>query len=67
MIVTVIQQDDLKNIILDESRKSTEAAINYIDSKFDSLVPGILRTIQNQRVEHKLLNDQLHYIEKQNE
>ena len=45
MIVTVIHQDDLKNIILDESRKSTDAAIKYIDSKFDSLVPGILRTI----------------------
>lgn len=57
MIVTVISNDDLKNIILTESRTNVDGAIKYIDSKFDALVPGILRTIQNQRVEHKLLND----------
>jgi hypothetical protein len=45
MIVTVITQDDLKNIILDESKKNVDEAVNYIDSKFDNLVPGILRTI----------------------
>ena len=45
MIVTVITQEDLKNIILDESKKNVDEAVNYIDSKFDNLVPGILRTI----------------------
>ena len=45
MIVTVITQDDLKNIILDESKKNVDQAVHYIDTKFDNLVPGILRTI----------------------
>jgi len=45
MIVTVINNDDLKNIILDESKRNLNEAVNYIDSKFDNLVPGILRTI----------------------
>lgn len=63
MIVTVIDQEDLKNIILNESKKNIDGAIEYIDSKFDTLVPGILRTIQNQRVEFKLLNGQLNFIE----
>jgi len=63
MIVTVIDQEDLKNIILNESKKNIDGAIEYIDSKFDALVPGILKTIQNQRVEFKLLNGQLKFIE----
>ena len=45
MIVTIIKQEDLKNIILDESKRNLDEAVNYIDSKFDNLVPGILRTI----------------------
>ena len=45
MIVTVITQEDLKNIILDESKRNLNEAVDYIDSKFDNLVPGILRTI----------------------
>ena len=45
MIVTVIDKDDLKNIILDESKRNVEQAVEYIDKKFDALVPGILRTI----------------------
>jgi len=45
MIVTVIDKDDLKNIILDESKRNIDQAVKYIDEKFDALVPGILRTI----------------------
>ena len=45
MIVTIIKQEDLKNIILDESKRNLDEAVNYFDSKFDNLVPGILRTI----------------------
>lgn len=47
MIVSVINSEDLKNIILEESKKNIQGAISYIDKKFDAVVPGILRTIQN--------------------